>query len=101
MWMRHAGHEQWWVIATVVGHFFLFCNVFLVRRSLELWWALFFVINTGWWLINGRSDWLPTLAWQAPVTIFVILLEMLSPRYHGIGARRINRRLDEYLNDDL
>lgn len=96
--MRSAGHELWWVVLAVVGHFFLFCNVFRVRRALELCWAAIFIVNMGWWMSQGRSGWLPAMAWQAPVTVAVIVMEMLSPRYHGIGARRINRHLDDYLN---
>ena len=33
------GHPLWWIVVAVVGHFFLFCNVFRVSRTLELWWA--------------------------------------------------------------
>lgn len=99
--MHRAGHAMWWIVVAVVGHFFLFCNVFLVRRALELWWAAAFVINVGWWLSQGEADWLPAMAYQAPVTVLVIALEMRSPRYHGIGARWINRRLDDYLNNRL
>ncbi len=100
-WMHRHNNDMWWIIAAVVGHFFLFCNVFRIRRSLELWWAAIFVINTAWWLAQGQTDWLPTMGYQAPVTLVVIIIEMYSPWYHGIGARRINRRLDEYLNDEL
>jgi hypothetical protein len=99
--MHRQGSEIWWIVAAVVGHFFLFCNVFRIRRSLELWWAAIFVINAGWWLFHDQTGWLPTMGYQAPVTLIVIIIEMCSPWYHGIGAQRINRRLDEYLNDKL
>lgn len=100
-WMHRAGHELWWVVLAVVGHFFLFCNVFLVRRSLELIWAGIFVCNMGWWMAQGKLGWWPVMMWQVPVTVVVITVEMLSPSYHGIGARWINRRLDDYLNERL
>lgn len=100
-WMHRQGNEMGWIVATVVGHFFLFCNVFRIRRSLELWWAAIFVINTGWWLAQGYTGWLPTMKYQAPVTVVVLIIEMCTLSYHGIGARWINRRLDDYLNNRL
>lgn len=94
-WLHHAGHELWWIVAAVVGHFFLFCNVFRVRRSLELCWAAAFLINVGWWMAQERMGWLPAMAWQAPISLAVISIEMLSPRYHGIGSGWINRRQNQ------
>ncbi len=100
-WMGREGNEMAWIVAVVVGHFFLFCNVFRLRRSLELWWAAVFVLNVGWWLAQGQAGWLPAMLYQGPVTVIVIVIEMLSPRYHGIGARWINRRLDDYLENKI
>jgi hypothetical protein len=100
-WMHRAGNDMWWMVAAVVGHFFLFCNVFRIRRSLELGWAAVFVANVGWWLSRDCTGWLPAMQYQAPVTVVVILIEMFSPSYHGIGARCINRRLPGYLNDEI
>ena len=100
-WMHWNGNEMWWIIVAVLGHFFLFCNVFRIRRALELWWAAVFVINVGFWLAQGRTGWWPAMICQVPVTLVVILLQMRSPWYHGVGARWINRRLDDYLNDRL
>jgi hypothetical protein len=59
------------------------------------------VINVGFWLAQGRTGWWPAMICQVPVTLVVILLQMRSPWYHGVGARWINRRLDDYLNDRL
>ena len=87
----------WWMVPCVVGHFFLFCNVFRVRRSYELAWAALFLVNTGWRLNQGAFGWNPTLLWQLPVTLVVLLAEIRSPRYHGIGAQRLNPKLEEYL----
>ncbi|MDB6139929.1 MAG: hypothetical protein JWO94_3001 [Verrucomicrobiaceae bacterium] len=87
----------WWMVPCVVGHFFLFCNVFRVRRSYELVWAAAFLVNMGWWLSQGSLGWNPALLAQFPVTLIVLLAELRSPRYHGIFARRINPKLDAYL----
>lgn len=37
----------WWlgfIVAFVVGHFFVFCNIFRVARPLELAWSGVFVV---------------------------------------------------------
>ena len=86
-----------WAIPFAVGHFFLFCNVFRVRRSYELIWVGLFFVNAGAWMAAGRFSWAMVTAVQAPLTIAAIALEMRSPAYHGILARRINPRLDEHL----
>lgn len=76
----------------VLAHFFLFCNVFRVRRNLELIWAGVFVVNFAAWAITGSFSWWPVLLVQTPVTIACIVIEMRSPNYHGIGYARIARR---------
>lgn len=87
------------VIAMVVGHFFLFCNVVRLHRYLELTWGAIFIVNCFvWWMWLEDLRVLPVLAGQLPVTLLLVLLEVRSPRYHGIGARRINPRLDEFLS---
>ena len=84
------GHPLWWIVVAVVGHFFLFCNVFRVRRTLELWWAVVFVVNVSACFAFGKIDWWPAMGLQLPVTILVICLELRSSSYHGIGAQWIN-----------
>ena len=91
----------WWIVPVVVGHFFLFCNVFLVWRNLELLWAAVFIANVLLHVAMGDLGWWPACGWQLLVTVAVILRQMRSPWYHGIFARRINPRLDEYLNGSL
>ncbi len=91
----------WWIIPAVTGHFFLFCNVFLVWRRWELIWAGCFVVIVGWQMALGEFGWWPTLIYVFPVTISVIVLQLRSPWYHGIGARRLNPKLDDFLNKKL
>lgn len=81
----------------VVGHFFLFCNVFRVRRRPELLWAGTFVINCSIWLLVGCIDVAGMLGSQIAVTLGVIVNELRSPSYHGICARAINPMIDDYL----
>lgn len=100
-WLARQEFPLGWVVPVAVGHFFLFCNVFLVRRRLELVWAAVFVANVAAHVAFDAFDpWRPLL-WQAPVTLAVIAWQMRSPWYHGIFARRINPRLADYLNNTL
>ena len=77
-------------IPVVLGHFFLFCNVFRVRRNHELAWAAVFLVNVGAWLASGTFDWWRVLAVQSPFTLAAIVIEIRSPGYHGIFCDRIN-----------
>lgn len=83
-----------------VGHFFLFCNVFRVRRRYELAWTAVFLVNFTAWTFTEFS-WPGVLAIQLPVTALAIALEIRSPRYHGILAARLNPRLAKYLDGRL
>ena len=80
------------LLPIVLGHFFLFCNVFRVRRSYELAWAVVFIVNVCAWWLAGRFSWWSVLLVQTPVTIVCIGLEISSERYHGVGYRRLNWR---------
>jgi hypothetical protein len=77
-----------WLVPVVVGHFFLFCNVFRVRRSYELVWAAGFAANYVAWNVAGAFSWTPVLGAQTPLTLALIALEIRSPRYHGVFSRR-------------
>ena len=85
----------------VLGHFFLFCNVFLVWRSWELLWAGTFIVNAATHLLMDSTSGVPVLLWQLPVTLGVIVWQIRSPWYHGVGARWLNPRLNDYLNGNL
>lgn len=81
----------------VVLHFFLFCNVFRIRRKPELIWAATFVANCIFWTVTGNVDLIPISLCQLPITVLLIVLELRLPCYHGVLARRINARLEDYL----
>lgn len=101
-WLLHAtlpDERRWlWPLpALVLLHFFLFCNVFRIRRRYELLWAAVFVANAiGWWLGGVPSCW-PVLAVQTPFTLLAIGAEVRSPRYHGVRADRWNPQLARWL----
>lgn len=100
-WLAEMDFPLWWIVPAAVGHFFLFCNVFLVWRRWELIWAAAFIFNVAGHFALETYTATPVLLWQAPMTILVIVFQMRSPWYHGIFARQINPRLADYLNDTL
>ncbi len=100
LWLRSEEFPLWWVVLAAVGHFFLFCNVFLVWRRWELGWAVIFVINVALHVAFGVLDWFSPTLIQLPVTVLVIMLQIRSPWYHGIFARHLNPRLDDYLREE-
>lgn len=85
----------------VVVHFFLFCNIFRVRRTPELVWAGLFLLNCFIWSALGQMEVEWIFALQLIVTFALIMNELRSPHYHGVFARRINPRIDDYLADKL
>ncbi len=95
--LHRFGSNLSWMVAIVAGHFFLFCNVFRVRRRRELFWAAAFLANAGLWLLFGQLDWFRLLVCQLPVTAGVIAWELKSARYHGVFADRLNAHLDDHI----
>jgi hypothetical protein len=89
------------VIPLVVGHFFLFCNVFRIHRTKELLWAGVCLLNVVTWGVTDDVWWPGILLIQLPLTVVLIWSETRHPRYHGIFARRLNPRLDDYLKGIL
>ncbi len=86
------------VAPLVFGHFLLFCNVFRVRRSLELIWAGAFLLNAAVTIASFDLDAVPYMAAaQLPVTLLVIGYELRHWRYHGVLADRLNPELVRYL----
>jgi hypothetical protein len=79
------------MLPLVLGHFFLFCNVFRIRREYEYIWAAVWIVNYGAWLFSGAFTWWGVLAVQSPLTVVLIVLEMRSPEYHGILWRWLRR----------
>jgi len=87
-----------WFIPFVVYHFFLFCNVFRIRRVAELVWAGIFLAHAALWFQRGQVNMALLFGLQTAVTVMLINYEIRQPSYHGIAARRLNPRIDEYLS---
>jgi FtsH-binding integral membrane protein len=84
--------EPWWgiMVAFVVGHFFLFCNIVRMARPLELAWAALFLALAVPTLLLGTPGWPATAAVSLAMTAVVVALQMRRPSYHGLGWSRIN-----------
>ena len=83
----------WWAglcIGFVVGHFFLFCNVFRISRKRELVWASVFLLLACSTILCGFPGWLPTFSLSVLLTVILIRREMTQPSYHGIFWQKIN-----------
>lgn len=82
----------WWgfVVAFVVAHFFLFCNVVRMARPLELAWAVVFVALAAATLVLDAPGWPMTTSISLVATAVVVALQMRKPSYHGVGWQRIN-----------
>lgn len=82
----------WWgfVLAFVLAHFFLFCNVVRMARPLELIWTGAFVVLAGATVAYETPGWLVTALVSSFMTVVVVIVEMRKPSYHGVGWRRIN-----------
>jgi len=94
----------WWigfVIAFVVAHFFLFCNVVRMARPLELIWAATFVMLAGATVMFETPGWTVAITGSLVVTALCVCVEMRKPSYHGIAWRRLNPMLPQWWNDHV
>ena len=92
----------WWaglVVVFVVGHFFLFCNVFRLARVPELIWAGTFVLLCSATILAGFPSWPLTLALSLALTVVLIGREMRKPSYHGICWQGVNPRLRQWWDE--
>ena len=89
------------LIGFVTAHFFLFCNLIRLDRRSELIWAGVWVLNVAVWSLSGELRWGYVFLSQTPLTLFLTVAALRRPTYHGLGARRLNPHLDEYLSNRL
>jgi hypothetical protein len=83
-------------IAFTVGHFFLFCNVFRMPRSLEIAWAAFFLLLLGCTAIMQQPGWYMSFVLSLVGTVMVVVFQMRQPSYHGVGWETINPQLPQW-----
>ncbi len=78
------------VVAFVVGHFFLFCNIVRLARPLELAWAALFIVLAAFTVVADRPGWSVMAGVSLVATVVVVAVEMRKPSYHGVGWQWIN-----------
>ncbi len=84
------------IVGYVVVHFFLFCNLFRVARSLELIWSGLFVALCAASILLNQPPWPITVVLSLATTCVVIALTLRKPSYHGALWKMINPDLPEW-----
>jgi hypothetical protein len=79
--------------AYVIFTFFLYCNVFRIRRTPEFIWAGVFTILALTSFYFGQPSWLVVFAVGVALSMILIAIAMRHPSYHGIFWRSLNPRL--------
>ncbi|WP_050030213.1 hypothetical protein [Verrucomicrobium sp. BvORR034] len=95
-WLAGFAGELALLAAFVIGHFFLFCNVFRIDRKPELVWAGAFIVLAA---LSLGMEWLDlrvALGLALGLSISLILQEMRLPRYHGVFWKWVNPGLPEW-----
>ena len=93
------GSIIWWAgvaVIFVVGHFFLFCNVFRIARGSEYTWAGTFVVLAACTLITEQPGWPVVFIACLGLSTFLIWRETRKKDYHGIFWQRWNPGLREW-----
>jgi hypothetical protein len=83
----------------VVAHFFLFCNLLRMSRSLELTWSGLFLALAGLTILMGSPAWVVTFAISFVATVVLAVVEMRKASYHGVFWQRINPGLPQWWED--
>ncbi|MFN0058921.1 MAG: hypothetical protein ACKVX7_10735 [Planctomycetota bacterium] len=81
------------VVEFVLAHFFLFCNVVRMARTLELVWAGIFMALAGATVLFETPGWPATVSISLAATAVLVVVEMRKPSYHGLCWQRINPEL--------
>lgn len=95
-WLARLAGELALLAAFVIGHFFLFCNVFRIGRKPELVWSGAFMVLAALSLGMEILDLRLALGLALGLSTLLILRETRLPRYHGIFWQRVNPRLPEW-----
>ena len=76
--------------AVAVGHFFLFCNVFRIRRAPELIWTAAYLILVTCTIAFGHPGWTCSTAVALALAGLLIARETRRPDYHGVAWKTFN-----------
>jgi len=100
IWYWAQGDKNYQTLAlmplVVLGHFFLFCNVFRISRKLELVWGIIFIlvsfVDQDWLYAGHRHPGamkilLSIVIMVSPITVAILIWAIFTEDYHGIGYR--------------
>ena len=94
-----------WQVGVVIGfsvaHFFLFCNVFRIRRAPELIWAASFIVLIISTILFGFPSWFLSMVLSLVVSVFLVFREFRHPSYHGIFWGKFNPQLEIWWNSEM
>lgn len=96
VWLSQIDWGLSFLLAFVVGHFFVFCNVIRMARQLELIWAGLFLLLSLGTVVVGAPSWPQTLLLSFAGTITLIAIQLRRPSYHGVLWQRVNPGLPEW-----
>ncbi|MBF0264216.1 MAG: hypothetical protein HQL46_03025 [Gammaproteobacteria bacterium] len=90
-----------YMIVFVVGHFFLFCNVFRLSRIPELIWAGSFLLLSISTLLFAYLNWLFVGLISLLISTILIYLETKKPDYHGVFWQQLNPELKQWFKENI
>ena len=80
--------------------FFLFCNVFRIRRKNELIWATLYIV-TGYCGYYFHINIILIVCILFSIGMLLIFSEIKHPGYHGIMWQRINPNLKYWFKENV
>ena len=99
--LRETESELSILTLTVVLHFFLFCNVFRIKRKKELIWMFVFLLLVAFTVILGRPSFTVSIAISIAVSSYLIIKEIKEVDYHGIFWHRLNPNLRLWWDEQI
>jgi len=94
--LYHVDEAISFCLLFVIGHFFLFCNVFRLPRPLELIWAVVFAASAASTMVWALPGWPLTGALTLLATVVVITIQIRRASYHGVAWQKLNPELPEW-----
>lgn len=88
------------IVITPAIQFFLFCNVFRIRRMAELIWAGLFLAGSTAIYANDVSL-MYCLLMGLGLGALIIAYELRHPSYHGIFWEKVNPALKTWFDENL
>jgi len=93
LWVTTISIFVSYIIVYVVGHFFMFCNLFRLSRAPELVWAVIFLslctLSIKWQLFDVVYAFIT----QTLMTLVLVALELRKSSYHSVGWKKVNPNL--------